>query len=161
MGAKIERKSPGLIERKSFGLNRPDKSRISRQSDTEPDFDSIFDDGIGTPLPVPEPGDIQASADAEMSEIERQIRANREKSEERFRIGTDTEYFFLVCFQTREQKEQFLERVGWSKLGNKYINGLELAELLGASVDIIEMEPRPLRGKKSNFSRKEVLSHAR
>jgi len=126
-----------------------------------PDFDSLFNSDID-PLPDFVPGDLQASADREVSEIERTIAANRKASHDRFLLATDKEYYFLVCFQSKPQRDQFIECVGWQSIQHNglYVNGLELADLLGVKLGIIEMEPRKLRTGKKKFIKEEVISHA-
>ena len=43
----------------------------------------------------------------------------------------DSEYWFCVVFQSREQKEEFLRNSGLIADGDKYINGVAAAEKLG------------------------------
>ena len=56
---------------------------------------------------------------------------------QRFLDATDSEYWFAVCFQTREQKEEFLEKLKLMEIGDKYLDGMEVAKALG-----IELESR-------------------
>jgi len=51
-----------------------------------------------------------------------------------------------VSFETRAQKDAFLQAVKWLKLGDKYIDGAALAEKLGvrlpdASVPYVKEKP--------------------
>jgi hypothetical protein len=50
----------------------------------------------------------------------------------------DTEFWFAVCFQTRGQKVQFLERAKLLELGGKYLDGWEVAKILGIALDPVE-----------------------
>lgn len=46
--------------------------------------------------------------------------------------SNDSEYWFCVCFESREQKEDFLQRFpGLLKVGDKYIDGREMARAFG------------------------------
>ena len=44
----------------------------------------------------------------------------------RFRDMCDTEYWFCVCFTSREQKEEFLKKIGM-ETDVKYIDGKDMA----------------------------------
>ena len=46
----------------------------------------------------------------------------------RFTAATDSEYWFAVCFESRAQKETFLDALGWLDLGDKYLDGIDLPE---------------------------------
>jgi hypothetical protein len=60
----------------------------------------------------------------------------------------DSEYWVAFCFQTRDQKEQFLRLAGLIGLGDKYIDGRKAAKLLGFAVDPTESRQRPLKVDK-------------
>jgi len=56
----------------------------------------------------------------------------RAKSEaDRFKLATDSEYWFAVCFRTREEKDAFLAASGLDRLGDKYLDGQAAATILG------------------------------
>ena len=133
--------------------------KIRRRRPTDPDFDSIFDESDGNPLEdLPEyDGDLQASSDREMSAVEKEIEANRAASAERYRIGTDSGYFFTMCFQTEAQKLEFLKAVGWDDIGDQFLNGLEIAQRLNVPLQVIPIEPRRLRANPKKFLREEVI----
>lgn len=145
--------------RVSLTGERPSIQR-KRTGRDAPNFDSMFEadenplDGLGFDGEV---GDIQASADREMSAVEQEIERNRAASAERFRIGSDEGYYCVLCFQTTEQKEEFLTKAGWMDIGDKYLNGLEVAEKLGIELAIISIEPRRLRANPKKFTREEVI----
>lgn len=69
----------------------------------------------------------------------------------------DSEYWVALCFQTREQKEQFLRITRLIGLGDKYIDGRKAAKLLGYPVEPAESRQRPLRIDKryAKLARKE------
>lgn len=63
--------------------------------------------------------------------------ADRAKAErKRFRQATDSEYWFAVCFESREEKEKFLKAAGVIKsmMGDKYLDGRKLAQILGVDM---------------------------
>jgi hypothetical protein len=149
------------IERKALSVSaRPSISRKAIDR-TAPDFESMFDfvpeenalDGIEYA------GDIQDSADREMSAVDREIAANRAATAERFRIGTDEGYYCVLCFQTTEQRDDFLDKAGWDNAlgGGKYLNGLEIAAKLGVKLEIIPIEPRKMRGNVKKFAKMDTL----
>ena len=74
-------------------------------------------------------------------------------------MTVDPEYWVCVCFQSREQKEEFLAKAGWLDLGEKYLDGLEVARRLGVAVLPIPLDTKtpPLAPKSL---RKEVDDNA-
>lgn len=84
--------------------------------------DEDVDDG---PL---RPDQVEQMAEAELSEVLAGFKARERTEEQRFHDATDTEYWFALCFQTREQKEEFLHKMGWFELGDKYLDGMAAAE---------------------------------
>lgn len=75
-------------------------------------------------------GDTRATLDAVGQAFKDRARAERE----RFKAATDSEYWFAVVFETREQKEAFLRAMKWLKLGDKHLDGCLLAEQEGISL---------------------------
>lgn len=72
--------------------------------------------------------------------------------QERFQLATDTEFWFSVYFQSREQKEAFLQALSWLANGDKYLNGLELAEAMGIKLPEVNLpKPRPFNRKLLNL----------
>lgn len=67
--------------------------------------------------------DLEANAAEELTEMQRAYRERAAQEGDRFKLATDSEFWFAVCFRTREEKESFLERHGLSHLGDKYIDG--------------------------------------
>lgn len=73
---------------------------------------------------------------AEMSQVLEGFKARAEREDQRFLDATDSEYWFAVCFQTRAQKEEFIQKLGVpAHEGDKYIDGLALAKLMGISIE--------------------------
>lgn len=157
MAVKIER-----VERPKLAqAERPTLNTNRRKKRSDPDFESMFDTSDGSPLedlPDYEVGNLQEACDREMSVVEQEIEKNRAASEERFRVGRDPYYFCVLCFQTEEQKRDFLSKVKWDDLGDIYLSGLEIANRLGVSLEVIPIEPRKLRVNPKKFAREEVMN---
>lgn len=144
------------MERKTKSLERKSKSLTRKQSKLNaPDIDSMFDP-TGLPgLPENSAEGLQASSDQEVSDMMASIRENRKNNAERFRDIESGEFWFCVCFQSRSQKDKFiadlLKKYAPNKddFGNKYVSGLELADMLG-----IPVEPIVLGAKKSRLAPK-------
>lgn len=90
-----------------------------------------------------------AGRNAEMSEILKKFKARAKEERALFYENVDSEYWVAIGFQSREQKEAFLRLAGWLALGDKYLDGLEVAEAMG--IDIAAMTP-PIR--RVNIDRK-------
>lgn len=76
----------------------------------------------------------EKAAKQEMSELLKAFDDRRRREAERFRLATDSEYWFAVCFQTREQKEAFLAALDLLAQGDKYLDGAALAKRLGVAL---------------------------
>lgn len=100
--------------------------------------------------PTPDPlatvayqGEIEQDAAAELAALSDTFSGRAKIEAKRFELAVDSEYWFCVFFQSREQKERFLQAMDWATQGDKYLNGLALAELQGISIGKrIEM-PKP------------------
>lgn len=95
-----------------------------------------------------ESGDLELAASQEIEGLSEEMAEAIRKEKADFREKIDTEYFFVVCFQNREQKESFLRQMGVLAHGDKYLNGLYLAEVLGYNVPPIEVRPKRNRIKR-------------
>ncbi|MBL8387001.1 MAG: hypothetical protein JNK17_02070 [Hydrogenophaga sp.] len=76
---------------------------------------------------------------AETSAVLAAFKARAKAEQERFTLATDSEYWVAVCFQTREQKEHFLEVTKLLKAGDKYIDGALVAKVLGITLPPAEV----------------------
>lgn len=54
-----------------------------------------------------------------------------------------------ICFQSREQKEEFLRLAGWLQLGDKYLDGLEVAEKMGMQIGHMTPKVRKVKIDKT------------
>ena len=75
----------------------------------------------------------------------------RKSRQEAFRVANDARYFFCVVFQSTQQKEEFLEKVGWEDLGLDFLNGLDIAKRLEIDVQYIKVEASSPRGNIKRF----------
>lgn len=95
-------------------------------------------------MPTPT-GDAEADSLADLDEVKRGFRERAKAENDRFQNVTDSEYWFAMCFKTREQKERFLVAMNWIQFGDKYLPGDEVAKLMGVDlpqVDLGKTEPR-------------------
>ncbi|GAB3873816.1 hypothetical protein GCM10029964_014710 [Kibdelosporangium lantanae] len=75
-------------------------------------------------------GDLEADSRAELDELHRGFRERAAKEDERFRLATDSEFWFCVCFKSREDKDAFLAAAGLVVIGDKYLDGYATARTL-------------------------------
>jgi len=66
----------------------------------------------------------------QVSEAFAAFRDRGKREQRRYEDATDSEFWFAVCFHTREDKEAFLREHGVADLGDKYIDGYKLSEAL-------------------------------
>ena len=82
----------------------------------------------------------------QLTALQQKFRESRAQERKRFLKTTDSEYWFCVCFRSREQKDAFLKATGW-KIGrdDKYIDGTKIAALLKIPLpdDAIRYAKRP------------------
>lgn len=133
------------LERPKLNLQSIDRAAFRRPPSGMkwPNFDAMFDPDVVNPLDDLEmSGDFEQDAAAEYDAVERDFLDNESVAGDPYRVAIDPEFFFVVCFQSRAQKEEFLSKsgIGAAVGGDKYIDGLRLAKHLG-----VEIEPIPLK----------------
>lgn len=98
-------------------------------------LDALLGGGIEHPDPIGpfdyENATNEQAVQHEVSETLKAFKARAEKEQARFELATDSEYWVALCFQTRAQKEAFLEGVQLLAAGDKYIDGRLLAKRMG------------------------------
>lgn len=109
-----------------------------------------FSEGPGDALEgVKQTGDVEVDAAAELEAVRKAFLNRKEKvSKDRLWAGLDSEYWFCVCFQTRDQKEAFLKAMKWFEHGDKYLDGKFVAKKLGVTLPPIDLRfvpEKPLR----------------
>ncbi len=141
MGLKIERQQLDLNSKGSKRINRV------RPGEVAPDFDSLFDPaGIRNPLAkLQDTGDMTENAEQEISAALAAIKAEKKQRRDQYRVLTDPNFYLVVCFQSTDQKDEFLEKSGWAAEGTKYLDGLELAGQLGVDVQPINLPRKSVR----------------
>lgn len=88
-------------------------------------------------------GNLADDSLAEISAVKQAFVDRARKEKERYETATDSEYWVCFCFQTRAQKEEFLNKTGIIKHGDKYIDGRKAAKTLGVEIET----PNPQYGK--------------
>ncbi len=73
----------------------------------------------------------------------------RERQAAAVDLANETEFWFAMYFQTREQKDAFLKAVKWFEMGDKYLDGLLVAKEMG-----VELPPRPAPYKVGRIDKK-------
>jgi hypothetical protein len=122
-----------------------------------PDLDALLADPVPSPLDANEEfyGDnIEANTaldDATIVDEFSAIREGRQAQARAIELANDTEYWFAVYFQTREQKEVFLKAMHWFEHGDKYLDGQYVAKKQG-----ISLPPRPAAYKVGRLDKKLV-----
>lgn len=140
----------------NLNLNRGDGLKLGKKGvqgqevEVAPVFESLFGEPPAEPMANPLDAvtvheNPEETCAEETSTILQAIIAENEARRDAYRTMVDPEYWVCICFQNRAQKERFLEAVGWADLGDKYIDGLAVAERLGAG---IEPEPVKIRAPK-------------
>ena len=81
----------------------------------------------------------KAAQEAALPALHREFRERKRNEARRHEDVTDSEYWFCVCFQTRAQKEAFLKELNWHMLGDKYIDGVALAEGTGITLPSVDL----------------------
>lgn len=95
------------------------------------------------------PKNLEAELAAEMDQVAavvektaEQLRMDREtaRTQQQFLDEFDTEFWFCVVFQSREQKDAFLKQTGWGEKldADKYLSGTRLAREMG-----LQLPPSP------------------
>lgn len=79
-------------------------------------------------------GDLEKDLELEIDAIKKGFRERAKMENNRFDDVTDSEFWFAMCFKTREQKERFLKAMKWIEYGDKYLNGELIAAQMGVDI---------------------------
>lgn len=101
-------------------LLREDMKSLTRNPLVEPEA-SERDEGPGEEKPI-------------LNELQQGFQDRAKVEAQRLEDTTDSEFWFCVCLRTREQKEELLEKLGLLDIGDKYLDGLEVAKKLGITL---------------------------
>jgi hypothetical protein len=128
-----------------ISITKPIINRVGK-NEIAPNFNSLFGDPPFEKIPNPMDGkygdNVQNDVNLEISETLKLFLEAKKERRDAWRLKVDTEYWFAVCFQSREQKNEFLEKMGIIHLGDKYIDGLKLSEKLGVPIKPINLPKR-------------------
>jgi hypothetical protein len=86
-----------------------------------------FDLGLGGS--EPEAADVPV--EKKVAEIRTAFMQRTKNEAARVELVTDTEFWCCLCFETREQKDNFLKAAGLFDIGDKYLDGRQVARKLG------------------------------
>ncbi len=78
---------------------------------------------------------LEAKAAEETNEIMTAFEARAKNEQARLLDATDSEFWVAMCFQTREQKDEFLRKAGLLPLGDKYLDGMKVAKAMGITLE--------------------------
>lgn len=84
----------------------------------------------------------------ELDEVAQGFRDRMKAEKKRFRDMCDTEYWFCVCFTSREQKEELMTALGLDA-AEKYIDGKELARAFKREIQTPDLRFSATRVDKS------------
>ncbi|MFD8494251.1 hypothetical protein [Amycolatopsis sp. NPDC059657] len=102
------------------------QDELLAQLNAEPEPDPLAD--------VDYSGDLAKDSDAELDALAKGFRERTKREDERFKLATDSEYWFAVCFKTREDKDAFLAAARLLPVGDKYLDGYAVAHTLGITL---------------------------
>lgn len=107
-----------------------------------PDLDKELE-RMENPVPnpmdaVPDTDDSEKDCKAMTSVASQAFKAKAKNEAKIFKDNTDTEYWFAVCFQSREQKDAFLEALDLKNHGDKYLDGQFVAKKLGVTLPVVK-----------------------
>ena len=71
-----------------------------------------------------------AEAQKQISDILKKFKEQKKSEAKTYWDNVDSEYWFCLCFQTRQQKDDFLEAMKWDRFGDKYLDGVEVAQAM-------------------------------
>jgi hypothetical protein len=87
--------------------------------------------------------DGQAAVDAEAVAMKQALREADNRYAEKRNLINQSEYWFCMVFETREQKDIFLNAMGWINLGDKYLDGTQIARMNNIELPKVELPPEP------------------
>ena len=78
-----------------------------------------------------EPRAEKKSVEKKVAEIKTGFMARANTDQKRLDLVTDSEFWCCLCFETREQKNAFLEATGFGEADDKYVDGRVAARKMG------------------------------
>lgn len=142
------------VTREKLKLERPRIEKIEKppRGTRWPDFDSMFQPQDDPLDGLEDTGDLEANADMIMSRVAEVFIEDEGRKLDEYRTMVNQDFYLVVCFQSEDQKLDFLDKAGWADLGNLYIDGIQVAKRLSLDVPPVPLAtkepkriPRPLR----------------
>jgi hypothetical protein len=99
--------------------------------------------------PKPKRDQVSAGIDA-IAAYKTAFEARATNELDRVVLSTDSGYWVAMCFESRTQKEAFLQRLNLSDMGDKHIDGIEVARRLGVP---FSKEERVVWPKRRGFNK--------
>ena len=78
---------------------------------------------------------VEKESKEEISELLAGFKQRAQRENDRVVEVQDSEYWFCVCFQTRAQKDEFLEKAKLMQYGDKYLDGMKVAKTFGIELE--------------------------
>ena len=101
-------------------------------------------------------GNDEVDTAQEFNEVQKGFMERNRAEQERFRLATDSEYWCCLVFQSREQKEQFLQAMKWMVHGDKYIDGVKVAKSLNVELNSVKVPYNTSEGKSVTQNLKDL-----
>ncbi len=79
-------------------------------------------------------GDPEKDSAEELKAVKGTFALKLEAEHRRQLKATDSEYWICLCFQSREQVEEFMRLSGWGTEDDKYIDGQKVAAKIGIPI---------------------------
>jgi hypothetical protein len=90
-------------------------------------------------------GKPSIDSEAEFSEVLRQFKARDSREQSRQDDADDAEYFVVLVFQSKTQREAFVEHVGEDGPDHQYVDGIRVAEKLDIPIPEVDRNWAPAR----------------
>ena len=122
-------------------MKRPELNLKRKDTTTRRALERKVSDPVPNPLDTVDysAGDPEASSQEEASALLDGFRERANREAERFTLATDSEFWFAIGFQSREQKEAFMAAMQWLGYGDKYLNGCHIAEDSGIKLPQVKL----------------------
>ena len=122
-------------------MKRPELNLKRKDTTTRRALERKVSDPVPNPLDTVDysAGDPEVSSQEEASALLDGFRERAKREAERFTLATDSEFWFAVGFQSREQKEAFMAAMKWLGYGDKYLNGCHIAEDSGIKLPQVKL----------------------
>jgi hypothetical protein len=82
-------------------------------------------------------GNIETDISAEDAAMKLMLREADTRYAADRELVTEAEYWFCLVFESRDQKETFLKAMGWWLIGDKYLDGTEVARRQNIPLPIV------------------------